>query len=579
MTRHPIPDAALEGDIAILGKKGKGKSIVGKRLAERLLDLGRRVVVIDPQGHWWGLRSSADGKGPGFPIAVFGGDHGDMPLVENMARPLAQVLASENLPAILDLGGLRKAPIVRFVTAFLDELYARNRDPLWLVLEEADLFAPQNPMGDTAAVLGEVDRIARRGRAYGFRLITMTQRPARLHKDVLTQLSTLVAMGVTGPHDTKAIRAWVEGNADREASREVFDSLAKLPVGEGWVWAPDLDLLKRVQFPMIRTLDTSATPKAGEKRIAPKTLADVDIGTVREALDAAGAGSEGSAQNASENIPELVAAAEQRGFERGERHGREQANTDADAYRQRWEKETGDTAYNQGYREGLVHGRQIAAAAAREALPAQLETILLEHQPHGYVDTTPPQTKARKPPPAQRPAEPETPDVRHVPREVVPESLTPARHRILVALRQLEALGQDAPGKTNVAWFAGASPKSSAFGNNLGAMRSAGLIDYPGAGTVALTDAGRELVPRVDAPSHADLMAIARDKLTPAQLRMLEAAVDCYPNHLTTDELADHIGASPTSSAFGNNRGRLRSLGLITYPDGGQVRAADLLFP
>jgi hypothetical protein len=65
-------------------------------------------------------------------------------------------------------------------------------------------------------VLGEVDRIARRGRNFGFRLISITQRPAKLNKDVLTQLSTLVAPGVTGPQDRDAVKASVEGNADRE---------------------------------------------------------------------------------------------------------------------------------------------------------------------------------------------------------------------------------------------------------------------------------------------------------------------------------------------------------------------------
>ena len=37
-TTHPIPDAALESDIAILGKKGRGKSFTARGLVERLLD-------------------------------------------------------------------------------------------------------------------------------------------------------------------------------------------------------------------------------------------------------------------------------------------------------------------------------------------------------------------------------------------------------------------------------------------------------------------------------------------------------------------------------------------------------------
>lgn len=105
-------------------------------------------------------------------------------------------------------------------------------------LEEADAFAPQQPMGDMTRVLGEVDRIARRSRNFGFRLISLTQRPAKLHKDVLTQLSTLIAMGVTSPQDRDAIKAWIDGNADRDQAKKVYDSLAKLPVGEGWIWRP-----------------------------------------------------------------------------------------------------------------------------------------------------------------------------------------------------------------------------------------------------------------------------------------------------------------------------------------------------
>ena len=118
-------------------------------------------------------------------------------------------------------------------------------------------------MGELTRVLGEVDRIARRGRNFGFRLISITQRPAKLNKDVLTQLSTLIAMGVKSPQDRDAVKAWVDGNADRDQARKVYDSLAKLRVGEGWVWAPDHDLLDRVKFPPIRTLDTSKTPQAG----------------------------------------------------------------------------------------------------------------------------------------------------------------------------------------------------------------------------------------------------------------------------------------------------------------------------
>jgi DNA helicase HerA-like ATPase len=231
-----IPDEALQADIAILGKKGRGKSYAAKGLVERLLDLGERVLILDPLGHWWGLKSSANAEAPGYAVAVFGGQHADIEITETAGRALARLLCKERVSAIIDMGTMRKGEQQRLIADLLDELFALNREPLTIVLEEADAFAPQSAMGDAIGVLSEVDRIARRGRAYGFRLLSITQRPAKLNKDVLTQLSVLIALGVTSPQDRDAIHAWVEGNGDREKAKEVSDTLSLLPRGEGWVW-------------------------------------------------------------------------------------------------------------------------------------------------------------------------------------------------------------------------------------------------------------------------------------------------------------------------------------------------------
>jgi uncharacterized protein len=283
--KHPVPDVALDADIAILGKKGRGKTFTAKGLVERLLQMHRRVLVLDPLSVWWGLKASADGKSEGFPIPVFGGPHADVPLHDAAGRTIGELVVSMGISAVVDLGQMRRAEQARLVADLLDYLFTHNREPLWLVLEEADAFAPQQPMGDLTRVLGEVDRIARRGRNFGFRLISITQRPAKLNKDVLTQLSTLVALGVTSPQDRDALKAWVEGNADRAQAKAVYDSLASLPVGEGWIWAPDQDLLKRVKFPAITTLDTSKTPKAGEKRVLSPVLAKADIAKITKQIE------------------------------------------------------------------------------------------------------------------------------------------------------------------------------------------------------------------------------------------------------------------------------------------------------
>lgn len=328
MSRHPIPDEALDSDIAIIARKGSGKSYLARGLAERLLDLKRRMLVIDPLGAWWGLRSSADGESAGYPVAVFGGEHGDMPLSATMGEPLAKLIAGNNLPCVIDTSLMRKEEQGQLAIDLFEGLFRFNKDALTIILEEADVFAPQNPAKDgyAARVLHEVDRIARRGRARGLRLISLTQRPARLHKDVLSQAAALVAMRLTSPHDRAAIEDWIKGNADSSQAKAVMDSLATLPIGSGWVWAPDLNMLEKVAFPAIKTLDTSATPKAGETRVEPKTLAQVDVSAIREALDVS---TEDEKPNTSAGrvTKADTAAAEDRGYQRGLEEGIERGKS------------------------------------------------------------------------------------------------------------------------------------------------------------------------------------------------------------------------------------------------------------
>ena len=65
----------LDHPTAIVGTTGAGKTFTAKSAVEQLLELGRRVIVIDPTGAWWGLRSGADGsENGGFPVLIFGGE-------------------------------------------------------------------------------------------------------------------------------------------------------------------------------------------------------------------------------------------------------------------------------------------------------------------------------------------------------------------------------------------------------------------------------------------------------------------------------------------------------------------------
>lgn len=212
---HPIPDECLNAHTAIIGKTGSGKSYTARGLVERLLEMERRVVILDPVGVWYGLRADHNGFGNGFPIAIFGGEYADKPVSEGAGRVLGKTIGSNRISAIIDTSEMGVNERERFQAAFLDALYTANRQALWLVLEEADEAAPQSARHSphSAKLLNAVDRITRRGRSKGFRLISITQRPAVLHKNVLTQTQTLVAHRLPSPQDRTAIKHWVDGVA------------------------------------------------------------------------------------------------------------------------------------------------------------------------------------------------------------------------------------------------------------------------------------------------------------------------------------------------------------------------------
>src|SRR5690606_20879908 len=130
----------LRQHIAIVAKTGAGKTYTAKGIVEGLLRAGRRVCVADPTRARWGLRSSADGKSPGFPILVCGGTHGDVPISRSSGVALGRFVAGGSTPIILDLSEMLIGARQEFVETFAAEVYAKNRAPLHLVIDEADEF-------------------------------------------------------------------------------------------------------------------------------------------------------------------------------------------------------------------------------------------------------------------------------------------------------------------------------------------------------------------------------------------------------------------------------------------------------
>jgi len=95
--------------------------------------------------------------------------------------------------------------------------------PLFLVIEEAHNFAPQQGSATCSRIL---KNIASEGRKFGLGLCVVTQRAARIDKSVLSQCNTQLILQVTNPLDLKAIAQSIEG-----LTAGMTEMIQSLPVG------------------------------------------------------------------------------------------------------------------------------------------------------------------------------------------------------------------------------------------------------------------------------------------------------------------------------------------------------------
>lgn len=573
-----LPDDTITKTLAILAKRRVGKTYTGSVLAEEMVAAGLPFYVLDPTGAWWGLRASANGRDGGLPVVVLGGEHGDVPIDHTAGAAVADLVVDEPGFYIIDLNHIDEvhANTVRFATAFLSRLYgrkARNRDPLHGFWDEADIFAPQRPGPDQTKMLGAAEAIVRRGGLRGLGTTVITQRPAVLNKNILTQIDILVMLRIMGPQDRAAVDEYLKAEADPERRREVLDSLAGLALGEAWVFGPGEEpepIYQRIQVRERRTFNSSATPKSGEQRIEPAQLAAVDLDGIRERMAEA-------IEKAAADDPKLLrkrVAELERELRSRPAAEPERIEVPVVTAEQLAEVESMLRTLD----ESFDSFREEMATIVREAGTKAVETT---NALAGLRDTLAQQLgRAPAPPAPVRPAPVRTAPA---PRCVAPSATNGAgvggaKQRILDALAALAQIGVAQAPKVQVALFAGASPKSGSFANNVSALRTAGLIDYPSPGLVVLTPEGVSHADAGNAPTTVEEMwAFAERLVKPAKWKLLSTLIDVYPDAMAKADLAQAADASPTSGSFANNLSALRSLGLLDYPSPGMVAAEPVL--
>lgn len=556
-----LPEDAVTQTFGCIGRRGAGKTYLAGVLAEQMLDLHAQIIVLDAVGNWYGLRVSTDGKSKGKDIFVIGGEHGDIPVTAEAGAKIAKVLVEKNVSAVLDISRFRQNERKRFAADFGEEFFhlkKSQRSAVHLFIEEAQLFIPQRCGPEEARMLGAFENIVRLGRNYGIGATCISQRPQSVNKEVLSQIECLCVLQVNGTHERKALEDWVQ---EAGADRKLVGELPGLNRGEGYVWSPSwLKVFKKVHFAKKTTFDASATPEVG-RSIKTAMLSVVDVAKLKadleivikqaelddpKALKKRIAELERQAKTISTPIDSNVLATYKSRIKELESHSAEAAKT-VEKY------------------QSII---QKIARLANETMPPLLKVerqLIVE----GITDLKPAgiQLGPPRPPKIQFSSNGSS-------------EMTGPEQRILNAIAWLESIGVSQPEQPAVAFLAGYTYGGGAWANPRGKLRSRGHIEYLSDNRLQLTDSGRSLS---EYPSssltnealHAKILSV----LPGPERKLLSALIESYPGEMTNEELAKASGYTVGGGAFANPRGRLRTLGLVEYPQSGSVRAREILFP
>lgn len=611
-----LPRESITATLVVYGGKGMGKTNLGNVLVEEWQKQGDRWCVLDPMGVWWGLRHSADGKGPGIECVILGGAHGDIPIEPTGGAIIADLVIDEQVNTIIDFSRKHNGQMwtisekIRFVTDYTYRLFqrqgelveGRRREPMMQILDEAARYIPQViPSGaiDLAKCVAAWEQVCEEGRNIGLGVTFLTQRSARMNKSVSELADVMFAFRTIGPNSLSAVMDWLGEHVEKGHVRELAAQVRELEVGQALVVSPGwLKLEKIAKIRARETFDSSATPKPGQRarrvtgkaakpdlekyhqRMAetiekvkaddPKTLRAQIVALQKEIREKPSVQVIAGKPTVPMGVSQWLQYGHQYGyakfFEEKTRKEAQQIFNGANKGVKKLQDALRDiAARTEVYKSVPLFGWPVnesnEASVIKPAGNSRDISPLVTPDMSGYAKLS--QAKEVLPP-----------------REISMEATTGPEQRILDAIAWANSIGIKQPNGSIIAFLAGyTNPRSTGYTNPRAALSVKGLVSYPAPGTVVLTHMGNNVANFPEAvPTEQELHARILERLTRPQSRILKILIDKRGEPILNMDLSVAAGyTNDKSTGYTNPRADLRSYGLIEYTDEGVV-AAPLLF-
>ena len=230
------PDTAarwreLAGSIAIQSAHGDGDDRLRLRLGDLAADHQGAVLQLDPvadREEYAELRGliadRAPGEPRGAPVHRAARGAGARAAHREPRHGLARHLGARPGPHRAGRAGRRVGPLPRrrhrlardppgadarreLRCSTASGALRKDRSPVLLVIDEAHNVCPAAPADPLTALATETTvQIAGEGRKFGLHLLVATQRPAKVHENVLSQCDNLILMRMNSPGDAAIVR-------------------------------------------------------------------------------------------------------------------------------------------------------------------------------------------------------------------------------------------------------------------------------------------------------------------------------------------------------------------------------------
>jgi len=206
------------------------------------------MLIVDIDGEYYGLKEE-------YEILHAGDDEEcDIRVTVDHAEKIASLALEQNVPIILDVSSFLDEDEAReLLTEVARHLFAKakkQKQPFLLLVEEVHEYIPQKgSVGECGKML---IKISKRGRKHGLGVMGVSQRPADVKKDFITQCDWLVWHRLTWNNDTKVVSRVLD--SDYAAAVEDLDD------GEAFLMTDWAENIRRVQFHRKQTFDAGATP-------------------------------------------------------------------------------------------------------------------------------------------------------------------------------------------------------------------------------------------------------------------------------------------------------------------------------